>query len=381
MGRLLYGLMVVALLGLSGCGDVGEVPLETGEVESVEESKNGFARPGVSQSFNRNLVVTDEFFNDYDSMSVGQVQQFLESSPYGRSWLANESTRSGTVAQTVVALSREYRINPIMLLSRMQVEASLISQSQRPSQHRINYAMGCGCADGTNCAYAPIGLEPQLRCGAEKFRELYDRSANGNGWWLKGTAKATLDGITIYPSSHATASLYAYTPWVLTGTGGTWLAWKIVALFDRHVGFSSAGPSAASAPVEASSPTGGATYRVRSGDSCWSAAQYLGCDYRQMVNCSTNRGCDFLDIDDVLACSNTDCSSASSVDSNGGSTFDDLAEPSCGHYQIESGQSCWNAAQALGCSTASIVNCTEPTAGCAGLLDGDVVACGRGCCP
>ena len=44
MGRLLYGLMVVALLGLSGCGDVGEVPLETVNVESVEESKNGGAR-------------------------------------------------------------------------------------------------------------------------------------------------------------------------------------------------------------------------------------------------------------------------------------------------------------------------------------------------
>jgi hypothetical protein len=33
---------------------------------------------------------------------------------------------------------------------------------------------------------------------------------------------------------HATAALYAYTPWVLQGRGGNWLVWNITLRFARH---------------------------------------------------------------------------------------------------------------------------------------------------
>ena len=34
--------------------------------------------------------------------------------------------------------------------------------------------------------------------------------------------------------NHATASLYAYTPWVLVNTGGNWLVWNITRKYEQH---------------------------------------------------------------------------------------------------------------------------------------------------
>ena len=36
------------------------------------------------------------------------------------------------------------------------------------------------------------------------------------------------------PANHATATLYAYTPWVLVGSGGTWLAWNVTRKYERY---------------------------------------------------------------------------------------------------------------------------------------------------
>ena len=236
-------------LVMIGCGQTGTSPDSDQQTAAATfHHKTGGSRPAVGRVFNRNLVVTDAFFNDYEALDVSAVQRFLSESPYGRSWLASATTGSRSVAQTIVSLSREYGINPILMLSRMQVEASLVSPSDRPSQRRIDYAMGCGCADGTQCAYAPVGLEAQLRCAADRFRGLYDLSANGTGWWKKGLPKQTLDTIEVIPESHATAALYAYTPWVLQGQGGTWLAWHIVERFDRHIRANASDFTAATQP-------------------------------------------------------------------------------------------------------------------------------------
>ena len=32
----------------------------------------------------------------------------------------------------------------------------------------------------------------------------------------------------------ATAALYAYTPWVLVGRGGTWLVWNVTKKYANH---------------------------------------------------------------------------------------------------------------------------------------------------
>ena len=76
----------------------------------------------------------------------------------------------------------------------MQVELSLVVAASRPAQHLIIRAMGCACPDDQACGRGSLGFEKQITCGAQKFRELFDLSANRTGWWLKDVGKSTLDG-------------------------------------------------------------------------------------------------------------------------------------------------------------------------------------------
>lgn len=220
-------ILCFAIVILSGCSDF--------EYEEMSGGVDKSGRAWMSSEFNQNHPMSDAFFGDTSALSESGVQAFLERSPYGRSWLANETISGQRISSVIYRVARDKGINPIVLLSRMQVEASLISAQSRPNQYSVDRAMGCGCPDGYACASEYLGLQNQIKCAAEKFRGLYDKSANGSGWWRKGLGKTTNDSYWVTPQSHATAALYAYTPWVLKGKGGTWLAWQVAQLFDTHV--------------------------------------------------------------------------------------------------------------------------------------------------
>lgn len=183
---------------------------------------------GVSESFNQNLVVDDAFFTAADALTPAQIQAFLEHTPYGkRSFLADEKVGGRPFSEVLVEVAQGRQINPIMLLSRLQVEKSLVAKTSRPSGNAVDFAMGCGCPDNKPCNEAYRGIDKQLDCAAKTLRTHYDGSVAGTGQWRVGKTRNTLDPIAITPQSHATASLYAYTPWVLTGSGGNWLVWNI----------------------------------------------------------------------------------------------------------------------------------------------------------
>lgn len=190
---------------------------------------------GVPPTFNQHDVVGDDLFVDDGTMTVAEIQEFLEESPYNnRSWLADYTADGVSAAQAIHAAATAERIHPLMLLARMQVEATLVSKTTRPSTTRINAALGCGCPDGRGCSAAYRGFARQLVCGAETMRKLYDDSVDGSGQWRRGVARRTLDPRTVTPVNHATAALYAYTPWVLVGRGGNWLVWNVTRKYVRH---------------------------------------------------------------------------------------------------------------------------------------------------
>jgi hypothetical protein len=183
---------------------------------------------GVSEVFNQNLVVEDAFFTASNALTPAQIQAFLESTPYGkRSFLADEMVGGRKFSEVLVEVAQGREINPIMLLSRLQVEKSLVAKTSRPSGNAVDFAMGCGCPDNQPCNEAYRGIDKQLDCAANTLRTHYDGSVAGTGQWRVGKTKNTLDPTAITPQSHATASLYAYTPWVLVGSGGNWLVWNI----------------------------------------------------------------------------------------------------------------------------------------------------------
>ena len=189
---------------------------------------------GFPAHFDQDWLLSDRFFTASKIISESRLQGFFEMTPYGiRSWLADTKINGRSIAWHIIRVAEEAELNPLLLVARMQVEQSLISSEQAPSKYRIDFAFGCGCPDDTGCQESYRGLERQLRCAAETMRGLFDKSVQREGLWRAGVSRETLDQILITPVNHATAALYAYTPWVLRGSGGGWLVWNITRKFSR----------------------------------------------------------------------------------------------------------------------------------------------------
>lgn len=205
-------------------------PLDLQEVPDFESPQDGLAA-----TFDRHLVLSDLFFEDTNSMNAEGIQNFFENTPYGtRSWLASASFEGKRAADLIMEASLEFGINPMLLLLRLQVEQGLVSKTVRPSASRVEKALGCGCPDNRPCMAQFRGFRNQMRCGAETHRKLFDQSKDG-GAWSAGKAKRTLDPLSVTPRNHATAALYAYTPWVLQNRGGNWLVWNIGRRYLQHL--------------------------------------------------------------------------------------------------------------------------------------------------
>ncbi len=225
-------LAMVAMLAACA-GEMAES--EHDEPQDFEVDPADGKADGVAATFDQNFVFTDALLTDSTSLTVEDVQAFFERNPYGtRSWLATYQVGGLTAAQMVIEAATTHGINPLVLIARAQVETSLVSKTSAPTDRMINRALGCGCPDGAACNPAYAGLRKQLDCGAKTLRRWYDASIAGDAEWRKGKTGTTLDRKRVTPQSHATATLYAYTPWVLVGTGGTWLAWNVTRKYVRH---------------------------------------------------------------------------------------------------------------------------------------------------
>jgi hypothetical protein len=225
----------LALLAmLAACA--GEAPeFEHEEPADFEVDPADAKADGLPAAFDRNFVVSDALLVDSLAMTVEDVQAFFEATPYGtRSWLATYRADGMTAAEMVVEAAVAHDINPIVLIARMQVETSLVSRTSAPSASLLGRALGCGCPDGGTCNPIYGGLHRQLECAAATLRRWYDASIDGTGEWVRGRTKSTLDGKRVTPLNHATATFYAYTPWVLVGRGGTWLAWNVTRKYVSH---------------------------------------------------------------------------------------------------------------------------------------------------
>ncbi len=209
---------------------------EASDLEELPPIFAGEEPGGVNTVFDRHAVIPDAFLVATEAVDGDALQAFFEDTPYGtRSWLADAEIDGVRAADAIVTAARAEGLNPVVMVTRMQVEKSLVSATVRPKQSKIDFAFGCGCPDGQACNESFRGLDKQVTCAARTLRRWYDASIDGSGSWRKGVARRTLDPITITPTNHATATLYAYTPWVLSGRGGNWLVWNVTRRYVRHL--------------------------------------------------------------------------------------------------------------------------------------------------
>jgi hypothetical protein len=218
----------------------------------------GVARPTNAATFNPNRIIATTDMTNAQGFDTGQILTFLRRQG---GYLAGDPQ----YAEAISKAAANNGIAPQFLLAHIQKESSLIDDPS-PSQHRIDYALGYGCADNGSCDPATRGFTTQVRLAAQAFRGYLDslrtRGTTISGWRV-GSPKRTgaardrsnpadsgweaINGKPVYvtPQNEATAALYTYTPWVGGHTqvtngversiGGNALFWNIWNRYFRRI--------------------------------------------------------------------------------------------------------------------------------------------------
>lgn len=210
----------LGILGLSGAALV--VGVLAACAAPAPEPSHGASSAVTQRPFDRNQVLDDKSMRDSEAMTAGDVQKFLDKTPWGtKSSLAGYTEGGKTAAEIMVEKAQAHGINPIEMLVRVQMEQGLVSKTTAPTT-TIALAFGCGCPHSPVCSDAYRGFANQAECAAGTLRRSMDKALTTGtvSGWARNKAKDSEDGLTIVPKNAVTAALYTYTPWVGESGGG-----------------------------------------------------------------------------------------------------------------------------------------------------------------
>lgn len=211
-----------------------------------------FGQPAHAATFDPGRIIDDSVMTNSSSMSVQQIQAFLNSkvpncdtngtqpaSDFGRPDLThaqyaasrgwapppypclkdyNEGGRSA--AQIIYDVSQQFKINPQTFIVLLQKESSLVTDSwPMPWQYRS--ATGYGCPDSTPgvCNGSYYGFTNQVTWAGRLFRSVINQSPTWYSPYIKGlnyiqwSPNAACGGSTVNIQNWSTAALYDYTPY------------------------------------------------------------------------------------------------------------------------------------------------------------------------
>lgn len=199
-----------------------------------------------ASSFNAGNIMSDTVFTNKNSMSVQQIQSFLNSkvancdtwgtqpSEFGggtrRQWAEarghsapftclKDYTEGGkSSAQIIYDAGQEFSINPQVLIVLLQKEQSLVTDTW-PVGTQYRSATGYGCPDTAPCDSQYYGLTNQLRWASRMFRAI----SNATPTWytpyvlgsnfIRYSPDASCGGSQVTIQNRATQALYNYTPY------------------------------------------------------------------------------------------------------------------------------------------------------------------------
>ncbi len=205
------------------------------------------APPG--SAFDPGLIISDSVFYDFGTMTIPQIQAFLDSKVAdcratnpAIDCLKNvkvdipETPATGpgevgpckaiaakagaSAAEVIYAISNACGINPKVFIVTLQKEQALVT-STKPTDYMYRAAMGFGCPDSDPgiCGKVFTGLFNQLYKAARQFR-WYGNPAGSFTYWKPGRTvsmrfnpKASCGSKSFELKSQATANLYYYTPY------------------------------------------------------------------------------------------------------------------------------------------------------------------------
>ncbi|MDP2232216.1 MAG: hypothetical protein Q8K89_01155, partial [Actinomycetota bacterium] len=184
------------------------------EMIRVAKAQAVFQGSAPGADYSPDTLISDANFTASDSMTVEQIQGFLEQQS-GTLDTYRAADHNGVVksaAQMIAEAAAGWGVSPKVILVSLQKEQSLISRGS-PSQNAYDWAMGCGKADSRTYTQFK-GFGQQIWWGAQKLNK-------NAGPWRVGI-EMTIDGNLVRPSNSSTYSLYKYTPH-LRGTMSFWL--------------------------------------------------------------------------------------------------------------------------------------------------------------
>jgi hypothetical protein len=239
--RIVAALGAVAVLS---AGLTAVVPAEAAHAESAVT---------IGTEFDAGLILTDAQMRDFSSMSVAQIQSFLDSKvptcmSGGTGVPCLKDYRGDTVdtsritdisyrcasdlparedqsaAQIIHDVALACQINPQVLLVTLQKEQGLVTKAGAPdangnptlTERNYQYAMGANCPDSTGCDPDSGGFFTQVYMGATKYNSFMIQ--NGYNYHVGVQEilyhpRRSCGTKTVNIRSVATAVLYTYTPY------------------------------------------------------------------------------------------------------------------------------------------------------------------------
>lgn len=169
-------------------------------------------------AFDPEFIISDAELTNYTSMSIYDIEEFLERGGLADIEVENWEGVLMTPAEIIFDAARQHKINPQFLITLLQKEQSLI-EDDSPSQKQLDWATGYAVCDSCPLDDPSIqrwrGFGKQVNSASLQFTEGYlvDISSAGsiNGKFGPGIP-VQIGNQTIVPKNAATASLYAYTP-------------------------------------------------------------------------------------------------------------------------------------------------------------------------
>lgn len=179
-------------------------------------------------SFNPNFLLTDPQLLDFQTFTPDTLKRFLESRP-GTLGSYRATDLDGTqksVTDILWRISQTYKINPRFLLVLLQKEQSLVDDPH-PTQYQYDWATGYArcdaCSVNDPSAQRFKGFAQQLESAAAQMRYFLDHPTESIV--KKPGTSYSIDGLSVVPSTLATAALYTYTPH-LNGNYNLWKIWQ-----------------------------------------------------------------------------------------------------------------------------------------------------------
>ena len=196
--------------------------------------------------FDAGRIIDDDVFTNKGSMSVGSIQNFLNSkvsscdtwgtqpSEYGGGTRAQWGTAHGnpppfvclrdfseggrSAAQIIYDTAQEFSINPQVIIVLLQKEQGLVTDTW-PLSSQYRTATGYGCPDSAACDSQYYGFTNQVRKASYMFRSILNNSPTwytpyvlGNNYILYNP-QSSCGGTSVTIQNRSTQALYNYTPY------------------------------------------------------------------------------------------------------------------------------------------------------------------------